>query len=82
MAHDKEWYAQYAESKGYELGKMADKVIESVNKADGYCPCKVALWKKNKPEELDKIICPCVDSDDEIAKMGRCTCCLFYKKGE
>jgi ferredoxin-thioredoxin reductase catalytic subunit len=80
MSHNKEWYENYAESKGYKLGDKADKVIEAVNRAEGYCPCKKALWDKTRPNDLEQIACPCWESDNEVAKMGHCTCRLFFKK--
>lgn len=78
-AHTKEWYEQYAKEHNLELSKFTDKVIARVNASDGYCPCKVAIWKKTKPEELDKIICPCSEHLKEIEETGHCHCFLFVK---
>ena len=80
MTHTLEWYKQYADEHGYELTDKAEKVIELVDKCEGYCPCKKFLWEKNRPEEMDKIICPCQESPDEIEKQGFCHCRLFKKK--
>ena len=80
MTHTLEWYKQYADENGYELTNKVDKIIEMIDKCQGYCPCKIALWKKSKPNELEKIICPCEDHKKEIEETSHCHCCLFYKK--
>lgn len=80
--HTRDWYENYANENGLELGKIADKIIEKLKGTDGYCPCKVALWKKTKPDELDKIICPCEEHKQEIDNTGHCHCCLFFKKND
>ena len=78
-AHTKEWYENYAKENGLKLGEKADKVIEMVDKNDSYCPCKVALWKRQRPDELFRIVCPCEDHKAEVEKNGCCTCRLFFK---
>ena len=80
MSNSKEWYENYAKENGYELTDIADRVIQAVDKCQGYCPCKYALWKKTKPEELDKIVCPCAEHKAEIEADGHCHCNLFRKK--
>ena len=80
--HTREWYEQYAEQNGYVLGKNADRIIEMVNKNDLYCPCKVTLMRKNNPELLPTIVCPCQQHKQEICDTGHCHCTLFYKKEE
>lgn len=82
MAHDIEWYKAYAEEHGYELTDKADKVIQAVDRAEGYCPCKKIIWERNRPNEMNKIICPCVESDEEISRSGYCHCRLFKRKGQ
>ena len=77
--HTKEWYENYAKENGYELGEVADKIIEGLKRCNGYCPCKYAIWKKTRPDELDKIICPCEEHKAEIEKDGFCHCRLFKK---
>jgi len=41
-----------------------------------YCPCRL---RSGKPEEDQKIICPCIYHQDEIADDGSCHCNLFFK---
>ena len=82
MGHTKEWYEEYAEENGLKLGPKADRIIEMVDKNDGYCPCKVALTKNLHPELLETIVCPCQDHMKEIDSTGHCHCTLFYKKEE
>lgn len=53
-----------------------------VDKCEGHCPCKYTMWQKSRPNELDKIICPCEEHTKEIEETGHCHCCLFYKKEE
>ncbi len=38
------------------------------------CPCRLAT---GKPELDQKIVCPCVYHEEEIAAHGRCHCRLF-----
>ena len=82
MAHDIEWYKAYAEEHGYELTDKADKVIQVVDRADGFCPCRFLLWKKSKtPEEMEAIRCPCVFIEEDMEhNKGNCHCFLFHKK--
>ena len=82
MSHTLEWYKQYAEENGYELTDKAEKIIQMIDRCDGYCPCKLALWEKARPNELDKIICPCGEHKKEIEKDNFCHCHLFKKKEE
>lgn len=82
MSHDLNWYKKFAEENDYELGKKAEKIIEMVDKCEGHCPCKYAMWQKSRPDELDKIICPCEDHKKEIEETGHCHCCLLKKKEE
>lgn len=82
MSHDLEWYKEYADENGLVLGKNAEKIIEGVNRCEGHCPCKWVMWQKTRPDELDKIICPCEEHTEEIEKTGHCHCTLFYKKEE
>lgn len=77
--HTKEWYENYAKENGYELGEVADRIIEGLKKCEAHCPCKYAIWKKTRPDELDKIICPCEEHKIEIEKDGFCHCRLFKK---
>lgn len=79
--HTKEWYEEYAKENGYKLGKIFDKMYDAVNNCEGYCPCKYALYKKNKPEELEDIRCPCVFIKEDMEKTGHCHCKMF-EKGE
>lgn len=74
------WYEKYAEGNGLELTENADKIIAAVEKCDNHCPCKYAIWKKTRPDELNKIICPCEDHMKEIEETGFCHCHLFRKK--
>ena len=78
--HPKEWYCNYAKENGYELTNASDRIIATLHRTNGYCPCKYAMWKKTKPEELDKIICPCAEHKEEIERDGYCHCHLFKKK--
>ncbi len=80
--HTKEWYENYAKENGFILGKNADRIIGLVDKNEGFCPCKVVMMKKNNPELLPTIVCPCQEHKCEIEKMGHCHCTLFYKKEE
>lgn len=77
--HTKEWYENYAKENGLELGDAADKILAVLPKCDGHCPCKYYIWQKTKPNELDKIICPCADHMKEIEETGFCHCRLFKK---
>ena len=57
MSHDLDWYKNYAEEKGYELTNKAERVIQMVDKCEGFCPCRFAIWKKTKtPEEMEAIL--------------------------
>ena len=78
--HPKEWYCNYAKENGYELTNASDRIIATLHRTNGYCPCKYAMWKKTRPEELDKIICPCAEHKEEIERDGYCHCHLFKKK--
>lgn len=84
--HTKEWYEEYAKQNGLELGKVTDKILLGLERCDGHCPCKYALWQKTKPEQLDDIICPCSEHLDEIKRQGCCHCRMFvdpnFKKPE
>lgn len=85
--HTKEWYENYAKENGWELGKVTDKIIMGLERCSAHCPCKFALWQKNKPEQLDDIICPCSEHRDEIKRQGYCHCRMFVdpnfkKEGE
>lgn len=79
-AHTKEWYENYAKENNLELTKWADKVIENVNKSEGYCPCKYKMWLKEKPEQIEEIKCPCKNSPNELNETGYCHCRLFQVK--
>lgn len=41
-----------------------------------YCPCR--LRTKN-PVEDQKIVCPCVYHEGEVAEQGHCHCHLFFR---
>nr|DAV17807.1 MAG TPA: ferredoxin-thioredoxin reductase [Caudoviricetes sp.] len=77
--HTKEWYKNYADENGYKLGKIFDKMYDAVNKCDGYCPCKYAIYQKNKPDELEDIKCPCIFIQEDMEKTGHCHCKMFDK---
>lgn len=77
--HTKEWYENYANENGYKLGKIFDKMYDAVNKCDGYCPCKYAIYQKTKPEELEDIKCPCIFVPEDMEKHGHCHCRMFDK---
>lgn len=78
--YTKEWYQQYADENGYELSEKFDKVFEAVKKCDSYCPCRYILWKKQQPENLELIKCPCSMIKEDMQKLGRCHCFLLVKK--
>ena len=82
MAHDLEWYKNYAEEHGYELTDKAARVIQMVDKCEGFCPCRYAIWKKTKTdEEMEAIRCPCIYIEEDMAhNKGNCHCFLFHKK--
>jgi ferredoxin-thioredoxin reductase catalytic subunit len=77
--HTKEWYQKYADANGYKLGKIFDKMYEAVNKCEGYCPCKYAIYQKTKPEQLEDIRCPCIFVPEDMEKTGHCHCRMFDK---
>lgn len=83
--HTKEWYENYAKEHGYKLTKVADKVIESVNKCFAYCPCRYNMYLKEGrlQNEFDKILCPCVYIEEDMehckGKTKTCHCHLFEK---
>ena len=52
----KEIIQEYAKQNGLELGKITDKILLGLERCDGHCPCKYAMWQKTKPEQLDDII--------------------------
>lgn len=59
----------YAEKSGYILSDKAQRVVASLAKNNGKCPC-VAI---NPPE------CPCPAHKEDIEEKGRCHCRLFLK---
>ena len=61
---------------------IAESKLATFKLPDGSEEGSVALWKKTKPEELDKIICPCEEHKQEIDDAGHCHCCLFFKKND
>lgn len=72
-------YIEYAEQNGYVLGKIFDKMLSAVENCEGFCPCKYALYKKSKPEELEDIRCPCIFVAEDMEKHGKCHCGMFAK---
>ena len=77
--HTKEWYENYAKENDLELTEITDKILVGLERCEGHCPCKYAMWKKTRPNELDKIICPCEEHKQEIKETGFCHCHLFKK---
>lgn len=83
--HTYVWYENYAQENNFRLTKIADKVIESVNKCFGYCPCRYSFYVKDEKsqEEFDKILCPCQyileDMEKCKGKTKTCHCHLFEK---
>lgn len=80
-----EMYRKYAESQGLKLNpdkKFLSELLKGQienQKIHGYrfCTCKA----RTGDFKIDKdIICPCKAHKDEIKKMGRCWCGLFFKK--
>ena len=76
-------YAERADLKLNPNKEVVDYVIKGLlgnEKKHGfrYCPCKARSGDK---KEDAKIICPCRAHKEEIAKMGRCWCGLYVKKG-
>ncbi len=76
---------KYAKSKGLELNKDKDFVLELIKgllkneERYGYrsCPCRLASGDKQKDAD---IICPCIYSVDDIKEYGRCYCGLYVKE--
>ena len=87
-SHNLEWYEEFAKAHGYRLTKIAEKVIKSVEKCNGYCPCRYNLYLHDGKthEELDKIKCPCIYIEEDMAecsgKVKTCHCHLFEKTEE
>jgi len=86
MAHTLEWYKQYADEHGYELTDKAEKVMELVDKCQGFCPCRYTMWKNQgkTDDEMKDIECPCIfiKEDMQHTKKHTCHCNLFKKKEE
>ena len=61
---------KHCEEKGLALSDMADKIVEAVNKCDGYCPCKIN----------PRVLCPCPEHEEDVKEKGRCCCNLFVQK--
>lgn len=58
------------------INPKANKIIERINKNDGFCPC-VAPYTY---EEGKNYSCPCDDLENHLKKKGCCHCNLFIKK--
>ncbi|MEK7562568.1 MAG: ferredoxin-thioredoxin reductase catalytic domain-containing protein [Patescibacteria group bacterium] len=61
--------------------KVVDKIMAGLAKnqekyGKRYCPCRRVTG--NEIEDA-KIICPCIYSEDEIEKDGKCFCGLYVK---
>lgn len=54
-------------------------MYEAVNKCEGFCPCKYAIYQKTKPEQLEDIRCPCIFVPEDMEKTGHCHCRMFDK---
>lgn len=80
--HTKEWYEEYAKKHNYTLSDKFDKVLEAVNKCNGYCPCRYTLWTKQQPENIELIKCPCSMIEEDMNKLGRCHCNLLLKNSK
>lgn len=80
--HTKEWYENYAKEHNYCLGKMFDKMYDAVNKCEGFCPCKYALYKKMQPQNLEDIRCPCIFISEDMEKHNSCHCKMFVKENK
>jgi len=63
-------YQQLAKDFNCELGSNAVKIINRIEKRNGYCPCVV--------EENEDTICPCKKMREE----KYCCCGLFIKENE
>lgn len=72
-------YIEYANSKGYKLGKIFDKMLVAVEKCNGYCPCKYAIYQNTRPDELEDIKCPCKFIEEDMEQTGHCHCHMFTK---
>ncbi len=74
---------EYASKRGYKLNpdqEMLERIIKGMikieeNKGQRYCPCRLVTGDKAADE---KIICPCVYHEQEIAEHGHCHCYLFF----
>ncbi|HJJ48902.1 MAG TPA: ferredoxin:thioredoxin reductase [Methanocorpusculum sp.] len=70
--------------RGWKLNEnrdIADSVIEGLarNKiihGKRYCPCRIVT---PDPEKNKAYICPCVPSEEDVARDGHCHCYLFFK---
>lgn len=77
--------SKYAESKGIQLNKDREYVMEIMRglikneERYGYrsCPCRLATGIKERDKD---IICPCVYKDPDIKEYGSCYCNLYVSK--
>ncbi len=74
----------FAAGKDFELNpdeNVVKRVVKGLarneeNKGKQYCPCRLVT---GNPEMDDKIVCPCVFHEQEIAERGMCHCQLYVK---
>lgn len=79
----KDLLCAYANQKGYALTDYLDTFVKSLlarkeKLGYTYCPCRKI------PEEGDILnyMCPCKWHQDEVKEDGKCTCGLFFEKGD
>jgi ferredoxin-thioredoxin reductase catalytic subunit len=61
----------YAESKGFRLSDKSEKVMDSIIKNEGNCPCRAIAFT-----------CPCPFHVNEVEDDGKCHCNLFVRGDE
>lgn len=59
----------FAKTYNLKFGDNKEKLVDTIFKKNGYCPCK--------REEKWENICPCKDALREIVRNGKCICGLF-----
>ena len=77
MTKDLNFYSEIASNLGFSLSKFADKIINRVNKNEGFCPCVSEKERQAHPE--NDYTCPCSLMIEDVKKQGHCHCHLFIK---
>ena len=67
-----EMMLEHCKNNEIDLSKNAIKIIDAVNRNEGYCPCYAFRCEEKR--------CPCDSHLDDIKEKGQCHCKLFIKK--